>query len=488
MSEEKERKYDYEKIGAIVESSEKMKANDDLGITKEYSKTNRDVLWDSTKRKKEFKEKIFGEKKVYHDPLSNKVLHKSQAAAQRKYKMKAPDGKNKSTAWASHTAETDHINALKDTHDIVKYNPFLSDKDFREVMNSDSNYRILSKKDNTSKGDKSDWQLIFDSHSDMSLKSRGIMAREKVKADVSIATQFTLRTAENIGQEFSHGVVSALGASKGPLSIAAAKELRMIMSGEKTLKEGVADFSKLSVEVAVVGGAQKVALTGVQGLVKLSDNPIINKIIANNGPAKIIALGYLVKDSAVRLINGEIGIREFVQEVGVSGTMVAGAMVGSSLGAEIGATLGSMVGTILLPGLGTVTGGTIGTLAGEVIGAVLASVVCGAISTVYMAVQEAKAYKHKEAAIRKVADEAMKVMTQQRERFIYLVKADNEKFDCTVSKGFSLLMDGVTGENTDFNKVNEGLNVLLSLVGGKVLFESIEEYERQLDTALELSF
>ena len=124
-------------------------ANSELGITQEYNKQNRDKLWDSTKGKSDFKEKQFGDKQTYEDGISGKTLHKSQTAAQKKYHMKNSDGDNVSTKWAEHSAETDHINSLKDVHDIAKHNPFLSDDDFKEIMNSEENYRLLSKSTNT---------------------------------------------------------------------------------------------------------------------------------------------------------------------------------------------------------------------------------------------------------------------------------------------------------------------------------------------------
>lgn len=89
----------------------------EMGITQEYTKENRDKLWDSTKGKAEYKDKVFGDRQTIEDPISGKTLHRDQQAAQNKYHMKNGDGENVSTKWAEHSAETDHINALKDIHD-----------------------------------------------------------------------------------------------------------------------------------------------------------------------------------------------------------------------------------------------------------------------------------------------------------------------------------------------------------------------------------
>ncbi len=129
----------------ISKSDKEQTTNINLGITKEYTKENRAKLWDSTERKQEYKDKIFEDNKTYQDPITGKILHKDQTAAKRKYHMKNEEGENISTKWAEHSAETDHINALKDVHDKVKNNPFLTDEDFKEVMNSDENFRIYPK-------------------------------------------------------------------------------------------------------------------------------------------------------------------------------------------------------------------------------------------------------------------------------------------------------------------------------------------------------
>ena len=183
-------------------------ANKNLGITREYNKENRDKRWDSTKGKSAYKDRMFGDKQTYKDPISGKTLHKSQTAAQNKYHMKNAEGENISTKWAEHAAETDHINAIKDVHDKVKYNPFLTDEDFKEIVNSDENYRLLSKKDNASKGEKSDLKIILDKDNELSLDGRAQMLKEKVQADVALSSKFTARTLKNAGNECIYNSVS----------------------------------------------------------------------------------------------------------------------------------------------------------------------------------------------------------------------------------------------------------------------------------------
>lgn len=83
--------------------------------------------------------------------------------------MRNSNGDKISKKWAAHSAEVDHIVLLKEGHNVAKHNPFLSDNDFKEIINSSENYRILSKSENASKGEKSDWERIFNKDRDISI-------------------------------------------------------------------------------------------------------------------------------------------------------------------------------------------------------------------------------------------------------------------------------------------------------------------------------
>lgn len=148
---------------------EKREKKENLGITQEYNRENRAELWDSARAKEEYKQSAFNGKQTMIDPISGKTLHKDHAAARRKYHMQNAEGEKISAKWAEHAAETDHINAIKDVHDAVRSNPFLSDSDLKEIVNSKENLRILSKRDNAAKGAQSDWQIITDKENGMSV-------------------------------------------------------------------------------------------------------------------------------------------------------------------------------------------------------------------------------------------------------------------------------------------------------------------------------
>jgi hypothetical protein len=464
------------------------RANNNLGITQEYNKENRGKLWDSQKGKADYKEKAFGNRETYVDPISGKVLHKSQKAAQNKYHMKNSKGKNISTKWAEHAAETDHINALKDVHDVVKHNPFLSDSDFKEIMNSDENYRILSKKENASKGEQNDWKIITDKDNDMSSEARVQMAKEKVRSDLALQGKFTVRTAKNVGKEFATGAKDTLLKSAIPLTAEAVRKLCKVASGEETLKEATKDMGKVVVDVAVAGGTNKLLVDVVNSQLSKSKNAVFSNLANSNNVAQIVTVAVIVQESAIKYINGEIDGKEFIEEVGVKGaTMVAG-MIGGSIGGEIGAFLGGIAGTVALPGVGTAAGVVAGKVIGEILGTIITTVACSAIVSVYNLSKHLNDYKLKESQIMRLETEALKEMENQRDKFKSIVEREYKYWDKEIQDGFNMILSSACEETFNLQGVTDGLDKILALFGKSVAFKNLDEYEAQLDRPLKLSF
>lgn len=463
-------------------------ANNSLGINKEYNKENRAKLWDSQKRKSDYKDKVFGDRETYVDPISGKVLHKSQKAAQNKYHMKNSKGENTSTKWAEYSAETDHINALKDVHGLVKHNPFLSDSDFKEIMNSDENFRILSKKDNTSKGEQNDWKVIIDRDKGISSDSRVKMAKEKVRSDISLHGKFAVRTAENIGKEFAEGAKDTLVKSAIPITAEAVRKLCKVANGEESLGNATKEMGKVVVDVAVTGGTNKLLLDVVNSQLRNSKNQVFKNLANSDKVAQIVTVAMIVKESAVKYINGEIDGDEFIEEVGVKGvTMVAG-MIGGTVGEEIGAIVGGIAGTVALPGIGTAAGVVAGKVIGEILGTIITTVACSAIVSVYNTSKHLNDFKLKESQIRRLESAALKEMENQRDKFRSIVKREYKYWDEEIHSGFDLILSSACEQTFNLHGITNGLDRILALFGKSVAFKNLDEYEAQLDKSLQLKF
>ena len=217
-----------------------MRPNDDLGITKEYNAENRRKLWDDGKAKDKAKDRYFGDgnKCKEYDSITHTTLYRYHKEA----KEYAKD--NNEDNYALYAAEADHINALKDVHEIAKLNPFLSDSDFKKIMNSQSNLRITSKKLNASKGAKSDYSIIFDSKNDMDI-NRKKMLNQKILADISLHEKFTARTVKNIGGEIKEGADEAIVSNAIPLAMEGIKELIKASDGEQDGTQALQNFGML---------------------------------------------------------------------------------------------------------------------------------------------------------------------------------------------------------------------------------------------------
>lgn len=430
--------------------------NPKLGLTQEYNSENRAKLWDSAKGKKDYKEKVFAGKQTYVDPVTGKMLHKNKNAAQQKYHMKDKAGNKISSKWAEHAAETDHIYALKDGHDIAKHNPFLSDADFREIMNSDENYRVLSKSANASKGEKSDWKVIFDNNSNLPAEGRIQMAKEKTSADIALQAKFAARTAENIGKEFAAGARDTLVNSVVPLTMEAVGKMVRVAQGKESLGEAAKDMGKVTADVAIAGGTNKLLIQVVNAQVDKSKSAVLHKIAGSNQVAQIIAVTAIVQKSLVKYINGEIDGKEFVQDVGEKGAML---LVGMVAGAS-----------------------------GGIVGAVVATMACGAVASLFNTAKHLNDYKLKENQIRKLESEALAEMKKQRARFREVVEREYGIWDDKFQSGLDQILYCACEDTFDLQGVTEGLDKILSLCGAEVHFKTLGEYESQLDQPLRLSF
>lgn len=480
---------DKQTLGTIVSLNKiKQTANRELGITQTYNKENRDKLWDSTNGKSEYKDKVFGDKQSYKDSISGNTLHKSQKAAQKKFRMKNSAGENVSSKWAEHSAEVDHVKALKDAHDIAKHNPFLTDGDFKEIMNSEENYRVLSKSDNASKGKQSDWEIILDKDSKLSAQGKAQIAKEKITSDIKLQGKFVARTAQNVGKEFVSGATDVLVNSAIPLTAEAVRKMIKVAQGEESAVDAAKSMGKIVVKTAVAGGKNKLMVDVVSAQLANSKNVFLKNLANTNQVAQLIAVATIVQESAVRYINGEIDGNEFINEVGEKGvTMVVG-MIGGQVGSEIGSIIGGLVGTVVLPGAGTAAGCFAGAVIGEIIGAMITTIACSAIVSVFNTIKHLNDYKLKESQIRRLESDALEEMKNQRLKFREIVEHECRVWDETIQSGFDQMLRCACEETYNLQGMTKGLDKILSVFGKQVAFKSLDEYENQLNMPLKLNF
>lgn len=462
-------------------SKAKQVDNAELGITQQYKRS----LYDSDSSKKAYKNKVFGDRATYNDPISGKTLHKSQNAAQNKYHMKNENGENVSKKWAEHSAETDHVTALKDAHDKAKYNPFLSDSDFKEIMNSEDNYRIIPKSFNTSKGQESDLKIVFKKDSEITVEGKRQIIHDKIKSDITLHSKFAAKTAENMAHEFISGSADTLAQSAIPLTAEAVRHMVNVAQKKESMGEAAKEMGRITMDVAVVGGTNKLLVDAVTKQFLNSNNPALCSLANNNGVAQIITVAAIVKESAVKYVNGEIDGSQFIEEVGEKGMTMTAGMIGGAVGKEIGGWIGLVAGGAFGPG-GMLVGYVAGEIVGEVLGAIITTIACGAIVSAYQISKTLDNYKEKEKRTRVLEREALKEMEKQRMVFKTIVQRENRRWDEQIIAGFDEMVSCACEATFNIQGVTEGLDKIMALFGKTVRFKTIEDYESQLSMPLKL--
>lgn len=451
---------------------ESIEQNSSKGITKEYNHVNREKLWDSCTGKKNYKYKVFKDKKTYKDPITGQTLHFDQKSSQNKYHMKNKEGKKISSLWANHAPETDHIISLKEIHNRIKANPFLTDADFKEIANKDYNYRITSKQFNASKGEKSDLKIALDKNSQLSLKGRGRLIAEKLNAEIQLNAQVALKTTQNIGNEFFKGAKDSLCDSVVPLAVEGTKRIIDVMKGEEDFDEAVKNLTKTAKDVALVGGTKQIAIAALSSATA-GNNTLLNGVLDKIGSKdanELITIGLIIKESTFQYLNGELDESGFIRQVQMYGLMLL------SKKKIKGLLLSSLV-----PGLGA------GKIAVEIIATTITSVACNAVMDVVNTIQHINDYKIKENQIKRIERAALKEMSDQRERLKKLMEQEYSYWDKEIETAFNMIISNACEEKCDFQGITEGLNKILNIFGKKAKFKNIEEYEAQLDKPLVLN-
>lgn len=409
------------------------KVGDDFGITKEYDRS----LYYSQKAKKIYKDKVFADKQTYCDPISGKTLHKSQKAAQNKYHMKNKSGENISKKWAEYSAEVDHIISLKSLHDRVKNNPFLTDKDLKELANSNVNCRISSKKYNASKGEKSDFSIISDKNNNIDFKGRKKLLKEKIKAETVLnqgIAGYTLKNAGNIA------VSAALETAPITLAVSGITNIVDVANGKKTIGEAIKDVTVNTVSAS--GSAAAGAIVK-----RIVESNIGRKIPIDMLPSAQIAAAAMTTVSVVKYLNGEISGEDCALEILKGNAGILAFQIGAAFG-----PVGIIVSTLVV------------------------SQICGTIMGLQQKMRAEKAFiKEREKELNRVVNEGLIELEKQKQQLSLIINEEFDKWDKAFEYGFDKTISSII--NNDLNGMSDGLNSILGIFNKKCEFSSLEEFD-----------
>lgn len=429
----------------------------ELGITPEYQRSN----YDSDKRKKEYKEKIFDGRKVVKDPVTGKELHASHRAAQNKYHRTNKQGEVVSSSWAEHSAEIDHVVPLKEIHERNKRNPYLSDKDVMKIANKDHNFRNISKKLNASKQDKSDFDLIFSKDSNISTMGKVELFKGKMKAEVGLGFDTILTTSKNIGNEFVYGASNTLLASVVPITTMAVQNMVEIAQGEKTVEDATKDMGVMVGTLTVLGGVEQVVTTGLSNVLKNTSNQLLKQVSSAMPIAPIFQSACVVLNSTAQLISGQLDVEQFMLQIGKDGIALLGGTMGTTLALQLGL-------------------GTMGAFCGGIVGSMIASTVCAGICTGIQIFRESLGNINTQTEIDRyisqVSSQALSEIKEQQDRLQSLIQERNATWNNTIIKGYEKIQQGIL--HSSFDEVVNGLTQLGSIFGVEPIFKKSEDIEK----------
>lgn len=430
----------------------------------DYNQQTRKAYYDDSHAHKAAIDKAFSSGKTVRDPYSGAELVKKQRDAKLQF------GEN----WQEHAAEADHIDPLSQVVKRTKKNPFLTTDDVKEIGNSEDNFQILSRKlnQNSSLGKGGSTQEEWGNDSTrMGELERSIESgdpiedvRNRIKETGNAAVKRNNSRAlkkgfkNAVGTAHKAGKMGAQNAGITAVTMSGIMNVVSVIRGEKSGEDAVADTIRDGGKAAVTGYAMGGGLTVVSQTLSYSSSEFIRGLVKANVPGKVITAVLVTGDTLKKWGDGEITTQECLIQLGDKGLNMA--TMGYSMA----------VGQALIPI--PVVGGAIGALVGSMLTSSYYNNLINTLQTKQLEHQE----RMRIIAECNIAAEQARVFRQELETYLnsYFEEC-RECFDTALS---SMQLAYQTG---DADGVIAGANQITQKLGGKVHYETIEEFKSFLD-------
>lgn len=408
-------------------------------------------LLDNGAAKVRAKKNAFADGQKVYDSYTGDVLELKKSDAKLKY------GKD----WQKHLAESDHKIPLEKIHKDNAKNPWLTNDDLKNIANSDDNIEVVSRKYNNAKRSRTNEEFVTD---DDYLKRTGVElsgeGKEKAiqsgKASQTIIDKKIRKTAAKNIIKTGHeaGKYSAGNAGVTAATMSGIMNITAVIKGEKSVEDALADTAIDTGKAAATGYVLGGGLTTVSHTLSSSSSKFLQGLSSMNVPGQVITAVMLTGDTIRRYGNGEITTEECIIELGGKGLNFA--TTGYSM--TIGQTL------IPIP----IVGAAVGALVGSVITSKYYNSLINTLKT--------KELEHQErlrimAECKKAADEE-RVFRAELES--YLQSYFREYRDC-FDEALSEIQYGF--QSGDADSVILGANQITRKLGGKVYYETVEEFK-----------
>lgn len=456
---EDRKKEDIEILGtgfSIINSVENSKQELKQIYSKPETYTGNRKLFDSDFVKKDIKLKAFSEKTIVVDPYTGKELTLTIKEAKLKY------GNN----WAEYLAEADHKTPLKKIVEAHKNDSFIKTVDIKEIANSENNMEVISRKLNNAKRDRTNEELMLD---EGYLQEKGLNFSEEIKekyiasgkkSEKLINSALKKRSLRNMfSSGHKAGMDGAKNAGMTTLVISGTQNLIQCIKGEKDSKAALKDFTRNTGEAAALGYITSGSLTVVSHSLSSSSSKFLRALANSNVPGKVITAVVLTGDTLRRYTNGEITTEECVLELGEKGLNVVTTGYSMAVGQAI----------IPIP------------IVGAAIGAIVGSTITSKYYTELITTLKEKKLEHQERQriikeSQLIAQEA-KMYREELERYLEIYFKDYR--DCFDDALNQIKLSFQSG-NAD--GIIQGANKITNKLGGKVYYNSVEEFKEFLES------
>lgn len=211
---------------------------------------------------KRAKDKAYGDKKVTKDAYTGEEIHRDHGAAKRKYKGNA----------SSHQGETDHTVSAKAAHSFAKNLPHITDADVKAAVNRQHNFKEISKKNNTSKGEKSNAEHAK-GNKNLTTKAKAKMVAAGAKATVLVKGELLLKSTGRDSVDVAKNVASV--------------KLAQFVQGEISLSDAVIDTACDTVKGEMNALAIRTSVNVAENALNATGD-YIAKHVGEEGTKKII--------------------------------------------------------------------------------------------------------------------------------------------------------------------------------------------------------
>lgn len=434
-------------------------------INQEVSRLNRDYSkpqkytgnrsrYDSPSAKINAKQKAFGSGKPVRDPNSGAELLLRKQAAKLNY----------GTDWAEHLAETDHIVPVQKVHQKYKNDPWISDKDIREVVNDPDNLQVVSRQQNNAKRAKTNEEFYGDKEY---LKEKDINISEKArkkaiekgrKAEQEIDRKMLRRKIGNVCNEFHNaGLQGAYNAGAMTAALSAMSNIAAVIKGEVTPEEALKNVAKDTLTSASAG----YMLTGGTAVIARSlsnaSSPFIRSLVKSNVPGQVVSAVMATGGTLMKYCKGEISTGDCIVELGQTGVSICATGYSMAVGQAV----------IPIPFVGAAVGAMVG-----------AAMSGGLWRDLQSAIDSADRARAEYEEARRLSEQVRARLKQEREAFEKATQALFAERARAINEGFALICEASKGD--DFDTLAMGLDTIARAFDKDIGIHNMAEFNAMM--------